>query len=167
MWINPDTLAVYRTHAEIRSAWPQVLLPSAMTDEIVASLGLLPVLQTLPPGFDPALQIAEEAAPALIDGHWTQQWHLRDITAEERKARVPTVVTMRQARLALLQAGLLDQMETAISAIEDPDQRQAVQIEWEYAAEVSREHPWVQSLATALRLNETQLDDLFVAASKL
>lgn len=77
------------------------------------------------------------------------------------------VVSMRQARLALLQAGLLSQVEAAIAAIEDAGQRQAVQIEWEYAAEVNREHPWVQSLATALGLTEVQLDDLFTLAATL
>ena len=77
------------------------------------------------------------------------------------------VVSMRQARLALLQSGLLAQVEAAIAAIEDAGQRQAVQIEWEYAAEVNREHPWVQSLATALGLTEVQLDDLFTLAATL
>ena len=77
------------------------------------------------------------------------------------------VVSMRQARLALLQAGLLSQVEATIAAIEDAGQRQAVQIEWEYAAEVNREHPWVQSLATALGLTEGQLDDLFTLAATL
>lgn len=80
---------------------------------------------------------------------------------------VITVVTMRQARLALLQSNLLSQVEAAIAAIEDPAQRQAVQIEWEYAAEVNRAHPWVQSLAAALGLTEAQLDDLFTLAATL
>ena len=34
-------------------------------------------------------------------------------------------------------------------------------------AEVNRAHPWVQSLATALGLTETQLDDLFNLAATL
>ena len=77
------------------------------------------------------------------------------------------VVSMRQARLALLQSNLLFQVEAAIAAIEDAGQRQAVQIEWEYAAEVNRAHPWVQSLATALGMTEKQLDDLFNLAATL
>lgn len=64
-------------------------------------------------------------------------------------------------------AGLLAQVETAIAAVEDPVQRQAVQIEWEYAAEVDRNHSWVQSLATALELTEAQLDVLFTQAATL
>lgn len=77
------------------------------------------------------------------------------------------VVSMRQARLALLQSNLLSQVEAAIAAIEDAGQRQAVQIEWEYAAEVDMTHPWVQSLASALGLTEAQLDDLFTLAATL
>lgn len=84
-----------------------------------------------------------------------------------RKLCVPTIVTMRQARLALLQAGLLSQVEAAIAAIEDPVQRQAVQIEWEYATEVDVTHPWVQALTTALGLSEAQLDALFTLAATL
>lgn len=80
---------------------------------------------------------------------------------------VPSVVTMRQARLALLQSNLLSQVEAAIAGIEDLIQRQAVQIEWEYAAEVNRTHPWVQTLATALELSKEQLDELFTMASTL
>ena len=77
------------------------------------------------------------------------------------------VVSMRQARLALLQAGLLSQVEAAIAAIEDAGQRQAVQIEWEYAAEVNREHPWVQTLGAALGLSAEDLDALFEQAATL
>lgn len=78
-----------------------------------------------------------------------------------------SVVTMRQARLALLGAGLLDDVEAALSAIPDEAQRRAAQIEWEYAQTVVREHTWVQGLATALGLTDTHLDNLFAAAAAL
>lgn len=56
---------------------------------------------------------------------------------------------------------------TAIAAIENQDERQAVQIEWDYATEVNRDHPWVQTLATALGLDDTALTVLFNHASQL
>ena len=77
------------------------------------------------------------------------------------------LVSMRQARLALLQAGLLTQVETAIAAIGDAGQRAAVQIEWEYATEVNRSHPWVQTLGAALGLSAEDLDALFEQAATL
>lgn len=44
---------------------------------------------------------------------------------------VPEKVTMRQAKLALLQADLYDQVIQAIDLIEDPMQKQTFKIEWE------------------------------------
>lgn len=75
---------------------------------------------------------------------------------------VPTVVTMRQARLVLLQAGLLPQIEAAVQQA-----GAAAQIEWEYATELRRDHPLTQSLSTALGLTEQQLDELFTQAAAL
>ncbi|TXH53543.1 MAG: hypothetical protein E6Q97_13090 [Desulfurellales bacterium] len=77
-----------------------------------------------------------------------------------------TVVSMRQARLALLQAGLLDDVEAAINALPEP-QRAAARIEWDYSSQVARTQPLVLQLAPALGLNEAQLDALFVTARAL
>ena len=77
---------------------------------------------------------------------------------------VPASVTMRQARLALLHAGLLDDVEAALAAIPDDTARRAAQIEWEYAQDVERDSPWVQQLATALGLDAAMLDELFITA---
>lgn len=153
--------------ASLRTLYPNVSFPRDPGLPLLAEYGVFPVIEQSPPDYDVATQTVDEGTPQLVEGIWTQQWTVRDLTAEELKARVPTVVTMRQARLALLQAGLLAQVETAIAAVEDPVQRQAVQIEWEYAAEVDRNHSWVQSLATALELTEAQLDALFALAATL
>lgn len=83
------------------------------------------------------------------------------------KPTVPQQVTMRQARLALLGAGLLDDVDAAIAAIPDPVQRKAAQIEWEYANTVERQSAFVQQLAVGLGLSAEQMDDLFVQAAAL
>ena len=80
---------------------------------------------------------------------------------------VPQQVTMRQARLALLGAGLLDQVDAAIASIEDPTQRRAAEIEWEYAQTVDRNSPFVQQLSAGLGLTDEQKDQLFRTASQL
>lgn len=69
------------------------------------------------------------------------------------------VVTMRQARLQLLDMGLLDNVEAMIS------ENRAWQIEWEYATEVRRENPIIVAMVEALSLTEEQLDDFFKQAS--
>ncbi len=78
-----------------------------------------------------------------------------------------TAVTMRQARLALLGAGLLDDVDAAIASIPDPVQRKAAQIEWEYATIVERNSALIQQLAPALGLTEAQMDELFATAARL
>lgn len=80
---------------------------------------------------------------------------------------IPQSVTMRQARLALLGAGLLDDVDAAIAAITDPVQRKAAEIEWEYATTVDRDSPFTQQLAQGLGLTTEQKDALFTQAATL
>ena len=75
---------------------------------------------------------------------------------------VPAVVSARQARLALIGAGLLDAVETAVAGLSA-----AHRVEWEYATEVHRDHALIADLATALDLTSAQVDDLFRAAALL
>ena len=79
---------------------------------------------------------------------------------------VPTAVTMRQARLALLGAGALAGVEAAINALPSP-QKEAARIEWEYATEVQRSSGLVPMMGAALGLDDAALDALFIAAAAL
>lgn len=83
---------------------------------------------------------------------------------DEMRARnpVPQQVTMRQARLALLNAGLLDDVEMVIAAA-----GRAAQLEWEYAAVVDRSGPAVAIVQQQKSLTDAQIDDLFREAAKL
>lgn len=77
---------------------------------------------------------------------------------------VPTEVTMRQARLALLDAGLLANVQPAINSLNEPDKTKA-QIEWEYSNALQRSNPFVTTLGTALGLDNEALDNLFIQAN--
>lgn len=79
---------------------------------------------------------------------------------------VPVSVTMRQARLALLQAGLLSQVEVAINALPEPP-RTAARIEWDFSSEVYRDRDFVLMLGNTLGLTSEQMDDLFITAATL
>lgn len=81
-------------------------------------------------------------------------------------APVPSIVTMRQARLALLADGKLAAVETAINALPEP-QRSAARIEWDYSSEVHRDRAFVQTLGAALGLDSDALDALFTQAAAL
>lgn len=79
---------------------------------------------------------------------------------------VPQSVTMRQARLAMLQAGILDDVEAMISAMEGAEGR-AAQIDWEYALDVRRDWPLIGVLAPQLGMTDEQVDELFIAAASI
>lgn len=79
---------------------------------------------------------------------------------------VPEVVTMRQARLALLGAGLLAQVNTAVANMPGSE-GEAARIEWEYAQEVRRDSPLVAALSAAFGWTSAQLDDMFISAKTL
>jgi hypothetical protein len=79
---------------------------------------------------------------------------------------VPEVVTMRQARLALLQAGKLADVDAAILALPSPD-KETAQISWEYATEVRRDSDLVKQLAPVLGLDDAAIDALFIQAATL
>lgn len=79
---------------------------------------------------------------------------------------IPQKVTMRQARLALMQAGLLTLVDNAIETLEEPLKTQ-VKIEWEYSAVIERNSALVQQMATSLGLDSNQLDQLFLQANTL
>lgn len=84
-------------------------------------------------------------------------------TAQELRNKIPQSVTMRQARLALLQSGLLATVTNAITASVD----ETLKIEWEYATEVRRDWVSLDAMAHSLGLTDAQLDDLFTLAATL
>jgi hypothetical protein len=79
---------------------------------------------------------------------------------------VPQIVTMRQARLALLGAGKLTDVDNAINALPSPT-KEAAQIEWEYSQEVNRQNGLVSQLAPLLGMTDADLDALFIAGAAL
>jgi hypothetical protein len=106
------------------------------------------------------------AAPADFDTDRMGDYVIVDGVATLPPPGVPTSVTMRQARLALLGAGLLSGVDAAIASLPSP-QKEAAQIEWGYASEVRRDNPLIGAMARALGMTEAQLDTLFTEATKL
>lgn len=108
-----------------------------------------------PPEFDPAT-----AGCFWRGDHW------EIVPGEVPSDPVPEVVTMRQARLALLGAGLLAQVNTAVANMPGTE-GDAARIEWEYAQEVRRDSPLVAALSVALGLTDEALDNLYKVAAGL
>lgn len=120
-----------------------------------------------------AVEITREEWQALLDGQAQGKIivagkdgrpELRD--PEPPAPVVPSQVTMRQARLALLAAGHLDAVQAAFDAM-PADVAQAAKIEWEYAGHVERDSTFTQQMAAMLQLDDAALDAVFMAADKL
>lgn len=79
---------------------------------------------------------------------------------------IPQEVTMRQARLALLDTGLLSNVQTAINGLPEPAKTKA-QIEWDYSNALQRSNSFVATLGGALGLDSEALDNLFIQAATL
>ena len=85
--------------------------------------------------------------------------------AAERKSTFRDL-TMRQFRLGLLGAGLLQDVDAAIAAMPEPA-KSAASIEFEYATVVVRDNALVDGLTASLGLTEEQIDALWLAALEL
>ena len=75
---------------------------------------------------------------------------------------VPESVSQAQARLAMLNAGLLDAATAAVTAAGP-----AAVIEWEWRQTIRRDSPLVAGAALSLGLTDGQVDALFIAAAAL
>lgn len=83
-------------------------------------------------------------------------------TAVDPLPQSPQKVTRHQAKVALLEAGLLDRVEALMAAPETP---RIVKLAWTEALHFERNSPTVQSLGSALGLDDAALDGLFALAS--
>lgn len=81
---------------------------------------------------------------------------------------VPHTITARQARLWLVQHGIvLSSIDAAIESITDAVTRESVRVEWEYGTDVRRASQWLAALGPALGLDSDTLDQAFREAVTL
>lgn len=96
----------------------------------------------------------------------TAQEKYEEARAQEMKARLPSVASPMRIRLALLEMGLLEQIQTHVESLEEPI-KSKIYIMWEYSTEVRKNHPAIQKLAEQLNIDEDTLDQIFVKATEL
>lgn len=76
--------------------------------------------------------------------------------------------TPRQIRLWLLSLGITESMiEAQINQIPDIEARSATLIEFKYATEFKRSHPFVTEIGLSLGLSEEEIDNGFILAGGL
>lgn len=96
----------------------------------------------------------------LPDRQYRNQWRISngavivDNTIINETPKPIREIDARRLRLALLELGLLDTVELALSNLP-----KAAQIDWEYATIIREDYPLVVSLSGALGLDVTQVFD--------
>jgi hypothetical protein len=75
---------------------------------------------------------------------------------------VPDVVTPLQMRKALRHLSLKDSVDAYLASLPE----EAVE-EWEYATEIHRDNPFIESARLALNMSEAEADELFALAATM
>lgn len=127
------------------------------TAEELAQIGVFPLV-------DDPIPAGKVAASSSIsfDGHLARRVHVL-VDAPPTPVVVPASVTPAQAKLALYQAGKLADVEAAVAA----HPYEPVRIYFNNALQWERDNPYIMGLAQQLSWTETQVDALFIAASKI
>jgi len=178
-----------KTQGQIRNDHPNTSLPKVWTEATCDGLGIDPVLASPQP--DPSGDykvVIRDGVEQDANSNWVYAWTERDmfteyeddegntVTVQEQidayeakklaDKRESLVVTMRQARLALSQVNKLSLVDEAIAEMEEPD-KTTISIEWEYATQVERVSPWVDTMGAALDMTGEEMDGLFELAATL
>lgn len=107
-----------------------------------------------------------EPAASMVDGKLVRTAVLVDKSAEDiaawDAARIPAPVSSLRFRLALLEAGILDDVEAYVAGAP-----RAVQLAWEFHGECEFDNPMVLAAAAALNVDDAGLRALFVRAATL
>lgn len=111
---------------------------------------------------DGAVEIADVQWREFLAHQGYRKWTGAGVAVYEPPPTVPAAVYPLQARKALRQAGLKEQVDAHIATLTEPEQEA-----WEYAIQIERDHPTVASAAAALGLTDEQVDDLFRLAATL
>lgn len=151
---------------EFRRMYPDTSFPLVLGVDTLNDFGADPVLE----GPQPTLtenQYARQDGVEETNGQWFTKYVAVDYTAEELTARLEqwrqnATCTPFQGRMALADAGLLADVETAVSAADDK-----TKVAWEYALLWQRTSPMIAALAGALQMTDAQIDDLFKAAAQI
>ncbi|GEM_PF-866833 len=159
-FFNKEDMAESTQH-QIIANHPEISFPPVITIEHVSGLGYVEL------EYDPQPSVApgEQLQPGEIredGGRYVQGW----VVAPAPAPAVPESVTMRQCRIALLDAGLLEAVQSSIATMPGVEGERA-RIDWEYALEVRRDWPLISYMAGDLGLTDEQVDGLFMAAAAI
>jgi hypothetical protein len=179
---------IYNSQQAIRNDNKDTSLPVFMTDELIESLGYLKIVDGVKP-IPSAVQYVVEDSVTLVNSVPTRNYKLVDMFADtpeytdmdgivisaktklenetayiakQQADSVPKVITPLQARLALSQLGLRQQVEDSMLT-----SSQDVKDFYEFALEWRRDNAQLLSMATSLGMDSAVIDNFFLLASTL
>lgn len=121
------------------------------------SSGNYSVLEVIPFEVPEGKQAIGEPSYEIEDNKVLETYEVEDLPTY-----IPDRVTSRQFKLALLAAGLIDQVEAWVE-----QQTRAVQIAFEYSGTFVRTEPMMQAGFASLGFTEQQINDFFIMAEQI
>lgn len=166
MYINKVTNELIEDN-NVVLMFANVSFPNGVLDEsFLAKQNIVKVEYEAQPVIDDCTQKVEQDKLATLEnGVYIIKYRVLPKTEDEiveyRKSQVPQSITPLQAKLQLLKLGLLDEVETLVTG------DRTSQLYWEYASVVERDNEILLMMAEQLGLTSEQVDEMFIAASKL
>ena len=166
MYINKVTNELIEDN-NVVLMFANVSFPNGVLDEaFLAKQNIVKVEYEAQPVIDDFTQKVEQDKLATLEnGVYTIKYRVLPKTEDEiveyRKSQVPQSITPLQAKLQLLKLGLLDEVETLVTG------DRTSQLYWEYASVIERDNEILLMMAEQLGLTSEQVDEMFIAASKL
>ena len=105
---------------------------------------------------DMVLMTSEE-----VDKHLNPKKYMTDEQLYEIYVKSLRQLTRRQFRLALLDVGLLDDLEATISNIEDTTEKKRIEIEYTESDKFARTSESVKTMFTLINQTEDQINELW------
>lgn len=121
------------------------------------------------PPYDPYTQYLTMTEYADIPNlRWVQEFFVVNMSQSQIEGLKPDTCTPRQFRLALIYSGIsLSAVDNLIDGISDPNQREIVRVQWEYAIMIEKNNQLIQQLFSDLGYTKEQVDDIFILAVTL
>lgn len=102
-----------------------------------------------------------------VDKHLNPKKYMTDEQLYDIYVKSLKPLTRRQFRLALLDVGLLDDLETAISNIEDTTEKKRIEIEYTESDKFARTSEIVKTMFALINQTEEQINELWEKALAL
>ncbi|TEY00359.1 hypothetical protein [Campylobacter sp. US33a] len=147
---------IYEIYTFVWGEKQAILLPE---DELKQTNSKIDKTQTNIPTLK---ELAQSVIKEEVENHINNSIKMQERLQEFDENRIPRKITIRQAKLALLEAELLDDIEAMIEKAD-----KATKISWEYATDFERNNPLILKFQSELSLSNEIVDELFKKAKGL